>query len=142
MRHSILAGALLLSGCGIPTNPEKGPVVLLCEGEEVIHSANGEIERNKRREFYRIDGVAHEIATWNDDSENFGIGLPGLVVTATQARYMRNNPVVANITGTTMITFDRVSGTVTDANVMSNGSNLTFRAPCRPVKDPTSEKKF
>ncbi len=137
-----LVGLASLTACGVPSNPEKGPVVLLCEGEEISRGANGDVNREHRRTSYKLDGVAHTLAIWNDQTQSFATGSAGLTVAATEVRYIRENPILAGMTSTNRITFDRVTGRVADEFVMENGGTVVFTAPCKPVKDPKSETKF
>jgi len=143
LRMIFAIGALLgLSGCGVADDPEKGPVVLLCDGEEIAKGANGDQEQERKRQFYRINGAEGTIQTWDDSAQQFNIGSRGLTVSATEARYKREMPAIAGIASTKTITFDRVSGRVVDESVMSNGGSLRFLAACKPVKDPASAAKF
>jgi hypothetical protein len=133
---------LILSSCGVPDDPEKGPVVLLCDGEEIANGANGDQERERKRQFYRINGVEGTIQTWDDAAQQFSIGSPGLIISPTEARYRREMLGVGGIASTKTITFDRVAGRVVDESLMSNGGSLRFLASCKPVKDPASAAKF
>ena len=143
MRSIVLYTSVLLTGCGVETNPEKGPVILQCIGESVNRAGNGEVERERATEFYRIDGVEQTIATWDKDNQRFGVGSQGLTVTPSEVKYSRVNPPLAGIISTKTVTFDRVSGRVKDEFVMSNGSTISFSAGCKPVSDPTAvDKKF
>lgn len=146
MRYVVLAVALLLSGCGARPDLTKGPVVLRCDGEEINAAGNGEVVREKRRSFFRLDGKAHTLERWDDEIEMF-YHLPShLVLTQTEARY--SEPIeMAGIFATRTITFDRVAGRVTEELAITNAGTITFKAACRPVKDPAREvaserKKF
>lgn len=145
MRYSIMLVAILLSGCGIPDDPEKGPVVLSCEGQEIARAGNGETERAHKLKFYRIDGAAHEISLWDEKTGRFGVSFDGLGVTATEARYSSTSQ-HEELGSTTTIVFDRASGRVSDEVTFTYGGNpngtITFEARCKPVKDPASERKF
>jgi hypothetical protein len=142
MRRALLLGLLLSAGCEAPSDLEEGPVILLCKGERVVSAANGRVEREARREFYRVDGAERTLATWDDNSQSFGLPDTGLTISATEASYTRNNPPLGGLTSAKSVTFDRVAGRVKDEFILSNGGVITFEAPCEPVKDPTSGQKF
>ena len=72
---SIFAGILTLSACGVPSDPDHRPVVLLCKGEEVNSSVDGSVIREPKWEFYRIDAAEKTIQTWNADAESFDVTL-------------------------------------------------------------------
>ena len=141
MRLIGLSATLLLAGCGVATNPEEGPIILQCVGEDVNRAGNGEVERERKTVFYRIDGVERTIAKWNEDNQNFEVGSQGLTVTPNELKYFRANPPLAGISSTKTITFDRLSGRVTDEFAMSNNSTITFKALCKPVSDPINAKR-
>lgn len=133
---------LLLAGCSVPSNPERGPVILLCQGQEVLRAANGEVERAHLRRFYRLDGKRQTVGKWDDKTQSFS-DLRGLTVSPTQLVHSYDGHLtVGGISTVTTITFDRVTGRVTDEFAMSNGGTITFDASCKPVKSPTSETKF
>jgi hypothetical protein len=131
-----------LCGCGVSSDPEKGPVILLCEGQKSLAAANGEHEKERKREFYRIDGVEHTLQQWDDENQTFGVAIPGLTISGTEMRYSRQDPVISDISSMRVVTFDRVTGRVTDEFLMSNGGAITFEASCKPIKSVADEKKF
>jgi hypothetical protein len=133
---------LLLLSCGVPSDPERGPVILSCSGTSTAKGSNGDQERDRKREVYRIDGTKGTIEQWDDRSQSFGFARTGLTLSPTEARFSQEMPALANITSTRTVAFDRVSGTVVDENLFSNGGSIAFEATCKPVKDATSERKF
>lgn len=133
---------MALSACGVATDPEKGPVILQCQGERVINAANGERETERRSEVYRIDGKQHTFAKYDRERGGFGPDYAGLTLSDTEARYASTGPIVAGIGSTSTTVFDRVSGRVTDETVMSNGGSLTFTGECKPVDSPASDRKL
>lgn len=141
-RCGILAGVLLLPSCGVPTDPERGPVTLSCSGTSTAKGANGDQERDRKREIYRIDGIKGTIEQWDDRSQGFGFARAGLTLSPTEARFSQDMPALAGITSTRTVTFDRLSGTVVDENLFSNGGSVAFEATCKPVKNATSERRF
>jgi hypothetical protein len=109
MRLIVLCATVLLVGCGAATNPEKGPVILQCVGESVNRTGNGEVERERKTVFYRIDGVEQSIAIWDKDNQRFDAGSQGLTVTPNEMNYSRIDPPLAGIITTKTITFDRTT---------------------------------
>jgi hypothetical protein len=141
-RCGILAVVLLLSSCGVPTDPERSPVILACSGTSTAKGANGDQEKERKREVYRIDGTKGVIEQWDDKSQAFGSARTGLTLSPTEARFSQDMPALAGITSARTVTFDRVSGTVVDENLFSNGGSVTFEATCKPVNDATTDRKF
>lgn len=139
---SIFAGILTLSACGVPSDPDDGPVVLLCKGEEVNSSVDGSVIREPKWEFYRIDATEKTIQTWDAAAESFNVTLDGLSVSAAELRYEREDPMLGETSSRKTIVFDRILGRVTEKFTTSDGGSITFSAPCKPVSDPISEKKF
>ena len=138
----IFAGIFTLSACGVPSDAGDGPVVLLCKGEEVNSSVDGSVIREPKWEFYRIDAKEKTIQTWSAAAESFEVTLDGLSVSETEMRYERENPMLGEISSRNTIVFDRVLGRVTEKFTTSDGGSISFTAPCKPVRDPKSEKKF
>lgn len=138
----ILLGLISLIGCGVPSNPEKEAVILLCEGIEIVRAANGENTRDHKREFYRVDGIKHTLQTWSDEKQSFGPESPGLKISPTEMRFSQDGVILLGQVSIKEIAFDRISGRVTDELTMSNGGAIKFTAPCKPVRNPNSAKKF
>lgn len=142
LRTYLVAGALTLCGCGIPNDPEKGPVILLCEGQKSLVAANGEHEEERKRKFYRIDGLEHTLQQWDDEKQDFGVAISGLTISGTEMGYSRQDPIISEISSTRLVAFDRVIGKLTDKFLMSNGGSITLEANCKPVKSVAKEQKL
>ena len=141
-RCGIVAGLALLTSCGVPSDPERGPVILSCSGSTTAKGANGDQEKERKREVYRIDGTKGTIERWDDKAQGFGSAKSGLTISPSEARFSEDMPTLAGITSTKTVTFDRVAGTVVDENLFSNGGSVSFEGSCKPVKAATSERKF
>lgn len=141
-RFLIVGGLLALSGCGVPSDPEKGPVVLLCDGEQANSAASGEVERQKLTQFYKIDGVERTLETWDEKDQSWSGSLARITITPNEITRRDEPKVDAVVITQKTITFDRAAGRVHDEFAMSNGGAITFDGACKPVKSPTSERKF
>ena len=142
--RGIAAGTLLavLSSCGVPSDPERGPVVLLCEGTNHLESPDGSVEREALTRFYRVDGPRGSLETWDPDGQSWS-GSPTAITITVRRISRRDSPkVIAGITSSKSITFDRASGTVNDEFVTSNGGMISFDGSCHAVEGPVQERKF
>lgn len=139
MRQIAILGLLLLSACGIPSDPEAGPVVLRCDGT-VRTTGPGDIPE-KKRNYYRIDGTEGTAKRWNDERQIWMGNLGRLSITPATIHHSISGDIGDSATITT-IDFDRHTGDVIEEFANTYGM-VTFRGNCVPVQDPQSdEKKF
>ena len=76
--YFVIGSLFLLSACGVPSDPEKGPVILLCEGNHYLKSGDGTVERQKLTQFYKVDGVEGSLETWDDEKQQW-MGSPSRI---------------------------------------------------------------
>lgn len=140
--YFVISSLFLLAACGVPSDPEKGPVILLCEGNHYLKSGDGTVERQKLTQFYKVDGVEGSLETWDDEKQQW-MGSPSRITITPNQITRHDEPMeLAGIASSKSITIDRVAARVHDQFSMSNGGITTFDGTCKPVKSPTSEKKF
>jgi hypothetical protein len=139
MRKIAILGFLLLSACGVPSDPEAGPVVLRCDGE-LQTSGPGDVPE-KKRIYYRVDGTEGTAKRWNDEQQIWMGNLGRLSITPATIHHSISGEIGDRTTVRT-IDFDRRTGDVTEEFASDYGT-VTFQGTCAPVLDPQSdEKKF
>lgn len=142
MKKLILIASLagVLGACSpVATDPETGPVIIQCDGENVVRAFG--TTRTAKRLTFRVDGRADTFEVWNAETGKFATwGDAGdLTIEPGQITYsatLTSDGASAN----RMIRFDRVAGTVEDNISVQPVGRTSFSGTCEAVRGPSEAK--